>query len=70
MVELLEKYQEVFSSPEKSTGRTNLVEFTVRTLPGTKPVKERVRPLNPLMRASLKDQIEEQKREGIIERHT
>ena len=43
------------------------MEFMVRTVPGAQPVKERVRPLNPMMRASLKAQIDEWKREGIIE---
>ena len=39
-IEILEKHKEVFSSPEKNIGRTNLVEFTVRTIPGAQPVKE------------------------------
>ena len=66
-MEILERHQDVFSSPGKTIGRTNLMEFTVRTVPGARPVKERVRPLNPMMRASLKAQIDEWKREGIIE---
>ena len=67
LVEMLERYQEVFSSPERSIGRTNLVEFVVRTVPGARPVKERIRPLNPMMRASLKAQLDEWKKEGVIE---
>ncbi|MDP6725577.1 MAG: reverse transcriptase family protein, partial [Arenicellales bacterium] len=67
LIEMLEKYQDVFSSPGKNIGKTHLVEFVIRTVPGAQPVKHRVRPLNPIMRESLRKQIQEWKEEGIIE---
>ena len=39
LIEMLEKYQDVFSSPGKNIGKTHLVEFVVRTVPGAQPVK-------------------------------
>ena len=67
LMEILEKYQEVFSSPEKIIGRTNLIEFNVKITPGSKPVRERIRPLNPMLRESLQEQISTWKKEGVIE---
>ena len=43
------------------------MEFSIRVAPGARPLKERVRPLNLIMRASLKEQIDLWKKEGIIE---
>ena len=34
LMEILERHQDVFSSPGKKIGRTNLMEFTARTVPG------------------------------------
>ena len=65
--DLVQKYQDVFSSPEQATGKTNLTEFDIKLKDDAKPVKSKVRPLNPKQKASLKDQIDLWKREDIIE---
>ena len=67
LMDILIKYQEVFSSPEKIIGRTNLIEFQIKVIPGSQPVRERVRPLNPMLRESLQEQINAWKKEGVIE---
>ena len=67
LMDILEKYQDVFSSPEKAIGLTNLIEFQIKVVPGAKPVRERVRPLNPMLRESLQEQISTWKKEDVIE---
>jgi len=46
---------------------TDLVEFEIKLKPGTQPVKQKVRPLNPHQKASLEKQMETWRREGVIE---
>ena len=66
LMDILEQYQEVFSSPEKIIGRTNLIEFQIKVIPGSQPVSERMRPLNPMLRESLQEQISTWKKERVI----
>ena len=65
--ELVSSYRDVFSSPEHEIGKTSLIEFQVQLKPDTKPVKQKVRPLNPHQKADLKAQLELWEREDVIE---
>ena len=35
LVDILERYQEVFSSPEKAKGQTSLIQFQNKRVPGS-----------------------------------
>ena len=48
-------------------GRTNLARMYIDIKAGSKPVKARVRPLNPLQEADLARQIDEWTKSGVIE---
>ena len=65
--ETIRKYKNVFSNPEQTIGRTNLMEFNIQLEEGAKPVKAKVRPLNPKQKASLKEQLDVWKKEDVIE---
>ena len=65
--ELIKEYSDIFSSPEQSFGKTSLIEFEIRLEPGTKPVKTKLRPINPKQRASLKEQIDKWVAEDVVE---
>lgn len=65
--ELVVEYQDVFSEPGNEIGRTNLMEFTVDLKPEARPIRQRLRPLNPKQRESLQKQLEVWKHEGVIE---
>ena len=67
VVEIIKKYSDVFSSPESQIGRTDLIEFDIELVKNAKPVRMKVRPLNPLQKQSLKEQLDLWKREGTIE---
>ena len=56
VVELIEEYYDVFADPETQFGHTNLMEFEVK-VKDEKPIREKVRPLNPDQKASLKTQL-------------
>ena len=64
---ILDKYQEVFSTPEAETGNTDLVEFEVNLQPGARPVKQKLRPLNPAQLESLDNQIDGWLKNDVIE---
>ena len=65
---MIKKYKEVFSSPEQAIGKTNLMEFDVTLTEGARPVKQRVRPLNPKQKESLRAQLDLWEKEDVIER--
>ena len=65
--ELIREYQDVFASPEHSIGKTDLMEFDISLTPGAKPVKSKVRPLNPKYKESLRKQLDLWEREDVIE---
>ena len=48
-------------------GNTNLMKFHISIPEGTKPVRAKVRPLNPMQEADLKRQIDEWTESGVIE---
>ena len=65
--QILKKQWTVFSSEAQIIGQTDLIEFEVELVPGTKPFRGKVRPLNPAMKQSLKEQLEVWEREGVAE---
>ena len=67
---LLEKHYDVFVERGSAVGTTDMLEFDIELLPGAKPVKEQVRPLNPDQLKSLRKQIDEWLEEGVIEPST
>ena len=48
-------------------GSTNLMKFHIDIPAGTKPIRAKLRPLNPLQEADLKRQIDEWTESGVIE---
>ena len=67
-VQLVMEFADIFGEKGKSEiGETNLVEFSIKLKEGTRPVKQKLRPLNPHQKESLRKQIEVWKREGVIE---
>ena len=66
-IEVVQRHWAVFGEPGKSIGKTDLIEFEVQVPPGTKPIKQRNRPLNPKQEESLKEQVKIWTDEGIIQ---
>ena len=64
---LIREYQDVFSSPEQAIGKTDLMEFDITLTPGARPVKSKVRPLNPKQKESLRAQLDLWEKEDVIE---
>ena len=64
---LISEYKDVFSNPEQTIGRTDLIEFKIELEPGAQPKKAKTRPLNPAQKKSLQAQIDLWKKEDIIE---
>ena len=48
-------------------GDTNLVQFHLEIEPDARPVRQKVRPLNPIQASDLKRQLDEWTKEGVIE---
>ena len=65
--DLVWEYRDVFSNPEQDIGKTNLIEFSVTLKPGSKPVRQKVRPLNPNQKADLRKQLDLWTKEEVIE---
>ena len=67
-VRLVMEFADIFGEKGKSeVGVTDLVEFEIELKPGTRPVKQKVRTLNPHQKASLEAQMDTWRREGMIE---
>ena len=67
-IELVKEYADIFGEKgKKEVGETDLVEMEITLKEGAKPVRQKVRPLNPHQKESLKKQMETWKKEGIIE---
>ena len=62
---LLMQYLDVFSKNEEY-GYTNLVEHAIHT-DGCAPIRSKLRPLNPVHEISLKEQLQQWLKEGVIE---
>ena len=65
---MIREYVDVFSVPAASIGCTDKATFRVELKPGTQPVRQKVRPLNPDQRKSLQEQLKVWTDEGVIER--
>ena len=67
-IALVKEYADIFGEKgEKEIGETDLVDFEITLKEGAKPVRQKVRPLNPHQKDSLKKQMETWKKEEIIE---
>ena len=66
--QLVMEFADIFSGVgTKEVGRTDLIEFEIKLKKGATPVKQKLRPLNPHQKESLKKQMEKWKQEGIIQ---
>ena len=65
--QILRRHWKVFSSEARLIGETDLIEFEIELEPGTKPHRGKVRPLNPTMKKSLRDQLDVWMKEGVTE---
>lgn len=65
--DLVHRFNRVFSEPDSEIGTTDLLEFEIELKAGTKPVKQRLRPLNPTQLDSLKSQLDLWLEQGVIE---
>ena len=65
--ELVNRFSHIFSSPERQTGTTDLMEFDVEVEEDARPVKSKLRPLNPKQRESLREQLDTWEKEKVIE---
>ena len=67
-IKLVMEYADIFGEKgKKEVGVTDLVDFEIKLKAGARPIKQKVRPLNPHQKASLKAQMETWKKEEIIE---
>ena len=64
--QILHKRYHVFSREDDKFGRTVDHEMTIRLQPGTKPIRQKLRPLNPDMTADLKKQLESWLAAGVV----
>ena len=65
--ENLYRLRSVFSCAEEDIGHTDLVQCSVRLKPGTHPIRQKDRPLNPALEADLRKQIKDWLSKGVIE---
>ena len=67
-IALVMEYADIFGEKgKKEVGVTEMVEFDIKLKEGARPVKQKIRPLNPHQKESLKKQMETWKKEDIIE---
>lgn len=64
---MIRKYYKVFGEPSKSIGRTDLIEFNIDLKPDAKPIRQKLRPLNPIQVESLKNQLKEWEENDCIQ---
>ena len=68
LIELVDRYADVFCDPEGTQiGTTDLMEFDIQLKEGSKPVRQKLRPLNPHQRDSLRKQLDLWMKEKVIE---
>ena len=68
LIQLVSEYADVFSDPEGvQIGTTDLIEFDIELKEGSKPVRQRIRPLNPKQRESLRKQLDLWIDEEVVE---
>lgn len=64
---LIYKYRTVFTNPEVSLGKTDLIKCKIRLRPGAVPVKAKNRPFNPAQTQELRKQVDQWRKEGVVE---
>ena len=64
---LIASYKDIFSA-DGSPGRTTLVEHEIRLLPGTRPQKDRYRPLNPILQQEFEKQLQSWLQQKLVRR--
>ena len=67
IVNIFMENREAIAVNDYDYGNTKLMKFTIDIPPGTKPVRAKVRPLNPIQEQDLKRQLDEWKEAGVIE---
>ena len=68
LVKLVSSYADIFCDPDGTQiGTTSLIEFDVQLKEGAKPVRQRLRPLNPKQRESLRKQLDLWIKEEVVE---
>ena len=67
IVDIFMQNRDAIAINDYDYGNTQLMKFTIDIPPGTKPVRAKVRPLNPFQEQDLKRQIDEWKEAGVIE---
>ena len=64
---VIQDYADAFAAPKCQIGTTDLIQFDIELKEDAKPVKHRLRPLNPKQRKSLRAQMDLWLKEGVIE---
>ena len=67
LAQLLQKYADVFSTGEGDVGLTKLVEHSIPTAPGTRPIRQPPHRLGPEKEAEAEKQVQELLQKGLIE---
>ena len=70
MEEVIQVFMEgwsAISTNETDFGKTKAMNFYIQLEPGSKPVRDRVRPLNPMQEQDLRRQLDEWFEAGVIE---
>ena len=67
IIDIFMQNREAIAVNDYDYGNTTLMKFTIDIPPGTKPVRAKVRPLNPFQEKDLQRQINEWKEAGVIE---
>ena len=71
MKEILGEFEDVFTSSNRTVGSApEKFEFQINVKPNSKPVKQNVRPLHPLLKENLAAQIQQWLDEDVIEPST
>ena len=67
VVAMIRRYYKIFGEPQKSIGKTDLIEFSIELKEKATPVRQKLRPLNPDQLDSLKKQLKEWEENDVIE---
>ena len=67
LAQLLRRYADVFSTGEGDVGLTKLVEHSIPTAPGTRPIRQPPHRLGPEKEAEAEKQVQELLQKGMIE---
>ena len=62
--QIIYEYRDIFSY--SAPGETDLVELDLKLKPGTQPIRQKVRPLNPKLEEDLQKQVDSWLTDGVI----